>query len=217
MATDVKIELLICGYLREEENALKLYMNIPMGIAKIMHELYPLLLFTFGDYKHNAFKISNKGMMIQGNIENCSGYVVYANLGRFSNTGFNEGIHLWSVKLLAGKTGARAGCYASIGVTTEKNEKVLDRKPRNDNENDWPSFWITDKGCNSYFNGCLEWVKDKVITVKLDCNEWSATFYRDRVKFKNELLEPNKSYYFAMFCCGIATWTHAEVVDNPNV
>ena len=46
----LKLELLICGYLRENEDELELYMNIPDGFAKIMHDLYPLLLFKFGDH-----------------------------------------------------------------------------------------------------------------------------------------------------------------------
>ena len=38
------LELLISGYIREKQDELKLYMNFPNEIAKIMHDFYPLLL-----------------------------------------------------------------------------------------------------------------------------------------------------------------------------
>ena len=53
---NTSLVLLISGYIREKEEEFNLHMNIPVGIGKIIHELYPLLLFKFGDCDPKALK-----------------------------------------------------------------------------------------------------------------------------------------------------------------
>ena len=77
----------------------------------------------------------------------CSGYTVYADLQEYNDCGLNKGIHLWSVKLLTGDEdwSDKAGCYASIGVITEKNNKLI-----NDHNKGY-RHWMTHLGSNSYY------------------------------------------------------------------
>ena len=88
------MRLLICGYIRESEIELDLYMNIPKGIDKIMHDLYSVLLFKFGEHKNDIFKFEADKTIIRGNKGGCNGYLVYADLGQFNDIGLNKGIHI---------------------------------------------------------------------------------------------------------------------------
>ena len=218
--TLVDLKLLISGYLRENENELGLYMHIPNEIAKIMLEIYPLLLFTFGDFNKYIFTILNEERTIlKGNGNHCHGHLIYADLGQYNNTGLNKGIHLWSVKLVS----RYADCYLSIGVTTEKNDKLVNewKLGRNafylflhDRRDD--KHWI-DTGFNSNYKGYTRWKHDQVVTIKLNCNEWMVTYFKDGKEFRKDNIETNKSYYFAMLCCEDDHNTQLEIVENPNI
>ena len=97
----VRLGLLICGYVREEERKLQLYMNIPNGIVKIVHELFPLLLFKFGDFNRGRFEINDDRTIIKGpHNGSCNGFLIYADLEQYSDVGLNKGIHIWSIKRL---------------------------------------------------------------------------------------------------------------------
>ena len=215
--TDVNLDLLVSGYIRKKEDDLKLYMNIPREIARIIHELYPLLLFKFGDCRKEAFTISNEGTMLKGNSPDsfcCSGHAIYADLDRYSDIGFAEGIHRWSIRF-SGRPGFKhyktPHCYASIGVTTERNEKLINEP------NKGFGHWITRKGSNSWYEGCGTWKRNDIITIELDCNSWEASYRRNDEEqcIKKDKLEPNKSYFLALFCCADKRYTNMEVVDTP--
>ena len=74
-------------------------MHISTGIAQIIHKLYPILLFTFGDYNKNKFETNNDRTIVRGGEYggNCNGYLIYANLGQFNNIGLNAGIHTTNI------------------------------------------------------------------------------------------------------------------------
>ena len=86
----VSLQLLVSGFLRKQEKQLNLSMNIPDGIDQIIHKYHPLLLFKFGDCNENAFGKAVNGTVIQGTGLDCHGYLVYADLGQFSNDGLNQ-------------------------------------------------------------------------------------------------------------------------------
>ena len=213
------LKLLINGYIREKEKEYKLYMYIPSEIAQIMQDLYPVLIFKFGDFNKDHFVVNDDRTILKGDCLNCNGYLVYADLGHYNDIGFNKGVYFWSIENLADG----ATCMLSIGVTTEKSDKLV---------NEWKHnatallIWLDEKACaqqwikngfGSFFKGNLNWRKNKVITVKLDCDNWIVTYYRDGKKFKRDDIEPNKSYYFALLCCDQGAYTHLKVVESLNL
>ena len=205
------IELLIKGYARENEKRLDLFMNIPDEFVQMIINAYPLLLFRIGEFDKNVFNVTNEGTILKGRNFSCRPWVVYADLGRYSDTGFNEGVHLWSVKSLVGnKVSGTAICMLSIGVTTQKNEDILKGTEAG-------GGWVTRNGCNSFYKGYGKWKANDTVTVKLDCNNWTVTYYNDSRQFNQETIDANKCYYFAMFCCGWSSFTHLQVVDNPSI
>ena len=216
--SDDRINLLISGYVREKEKQLILSMNVPYGIVKLIHDLYPLLIFKFGDYDKEVFELDEDKTILKGNNPEqlpCYARAVYADLGQYSDIGLNEGVHLWSVKSLTGAEvyfgtgGCNADCFLSIGVTSEKKESFL-TNPMDDHH------WVTRKSDDSYFQGHARWSKDCVITVKLDCNDWSVTYYQEGKQIKRDSVNENKSYYFAVFACAMSKYTHLQIVDNPD-
>ena len=215
------VELLIYGYLRKKEKELTLYMNIPTGIAQIMHKLYPLLLFRFGDFRKGVFEVDDDGLILKGGdpkqaedgIIDCGGHFVYADLGQFNNSGLNKGVHLWSIKLAN-----MGGCFASIGVTTEKNDEIINEFCHDGGGSS--DYWMGEKNeeFNSWYDGCRKgWTQNEVITVKLDCNNWMVTYYKDEKEIMKDEIECDRSYYFALMCCNKSWWTLFQVAKSPNI
>ena len=132
ITSEVSLELLINGYFRKKEKELNLYMHIPMGIAQIIHSFYPVLLFKFGDFRQNLFEVNDDRTILKARGKSwfsCCGYLIYAHLEQYNDVGLNKGVHLWSVQNLAATT----ECHLSIGVTTEKNDKLINKwKNRNE-------------------------------------------------------------------------------------
>ena len=63
-----------------------------------MHELYPLTTAKFGDCRKESFVITEGGTLLQSNSTDrheyyCSGHAIYADLGKYSEIGFNEGVY----------------------------------------------------------------------------------------------------------------------------
>ena len=143
--------------------------------------------------------------------------MIYADLGQYDDT-LNKGTHLWSVKLLSkgysstyNKGGAR--CFKSIGVTTEKNTKMINEFEHHGvDDHDW-----IQQGYNSFYQGYDDWMPKTVVTVKLNCNDWTVTYYNDNKQFKKDNIEPNQSYYFALMCCDISEFTKVEVIKNVDI
>ena len=210
------IEFLICGYIRENEEELKLYMNIPSGIAEIIHELYPVLLFRFGDCTEGVFKLDDDRLILEGgnpmDARSCNGHFIYADLGQFNNIGFNQGIHLWSIKNL----NEFGSCFRSIGVTTEKNDEIINEFSHNGRNS--CNHWMKEEEntCHSYYEG-FDWGGNQTITVKLNCNDWIVTYYTDGEEFNKDLIEADRSYYFAFMCCNALGLSHFQVVEDPIV
>ena len=187
-------------------------MNIPDGIAKIMHTLYPLILLKFGDFKKGKFELNEKKTSLKGGNFDCNGYLIYADLEHYNDIGLNKGIHLWSVRSVARNSGF---CFLSIGVTTEKSNTLIDEYAHNGDGN--KIRWIDQGYFSFYYGGQRKWKGDTVVTVKLDCVNWSVTYYKDKTEIQKDEIEPNKSYYFALMCCNFEAYTNLEVAENPDV
>ena len=61
-------------------------------------------------------------------------------------------------------------CYASIGVTSLRNEQLIN----NAYTDHWTSHWLTKDGCNSYYEGCDHCNQNEIITMKLNRNCWTV-------------------------------------------
>ena len=217
----IDLQLLLSGYVREHENVLQLYMNVPDGIVQIMHNLYPILLFTFGDFNKERFILSDDNTILKGNNNSCDGYMIYADLGKNNDIGLKEGVHFWTIKSLfcheKDAWNEFADCYCSIGVTTEKNKEII-----NENQggvevgNNEYVTWIFERGINSYLDISYHHNDAITITIKLDCNEWKVTYYANTEKVKQDQIEPNKYYYLAMYCCDQLSSTQLIVIDTPD-
>ena len=217
------IEILINGYIRNHEKEYKLL--IPPEIAQIIYKSYPSLLFKFGDFNKDFFIINEEKTIlkgIDGDIgrvvgSDCNGFMVYADLGQdiLNDIGINTGVYFWSVKCLL----EVARCFASIGVTTEKNDKLINHWDHDGMKLD--DHWFEnfkEGGRNSFYQGCTEWQKDQIITVRLDCDNWTVKYYKDKenTNFKEDKIEANKSYYFAMMVCNLESLTHYQIVQVPD-
>lgn len=221
MATTKKtpsLELLISGYIREEERKLGLYMHIPDGIDRIMHKFYPLLLFKFGECNSKALKITENGTVIEGTNLDCWGRLVYADLGQYSDVGLNHGVHIWSIKGTNKKCNKFSNCFSSIGVTTEKNTDLINNwYHRGTTEN--MHYWVP-KGRSpfqSHYQDGYYLVLPMTLTIKLDCDNWTVTYYKNKEEFKKDEIKPNQSYYLAMLCCSMAQHTHLSVVESDDL
>ena len=208
------LDILISGYCRRIEKKFKLF--IANDINQIIYKLYPILLFKFGDHNKIALNVSDDGTILKGNgpQENqCNGFLCYADLGQYSDTGLKQGIHLWSIKSLVDYESQWSVCFSTIGVTTEKNDKLINEWNHN---GDSEVHWIS-TGFSSYHEECYDFKSDVVVTIKLNCNEWTVTYYKDKEQFKKEKIEPNQCYYLAMLVCCESDLTHFKVVESMDV
>ena len=214
---DQYLELLICGYVRENENALKLFMNIPTEISRILCKLYPVLLFKFGDYEEGKFILSEDDTILKGNGDSCDAYLCYADLGKDNDIGLNKGIHFWTIKSVLHHDEPEdhdfAECYCSIGVTTKKDNKAMSES--------WSHthmHWIdiTPERCYSYLDIFFNHNMANIVTMKLNCNDWTVTYYVDEEQIKVDEIEADNSYYLAVCCCDQSSSTQILVIDTPT-
>ena len=156
---------------------------------------------------------------MRGNLKNgCSGYAVYADFAQSWDIGLNKGVHTWSIK----KCYQHSSCFASIGVTTEKNDKLINEWHHASNRiNGQVIDWIDSAktGCNSNYQGCPDWGQQGIIiTVILNCNDWTVTYYKKDRNFAictaKDKIEPNKCYFFTMLCCAASYHTDCKVMEN---
>ena len=204
---EIDLDLLMFGYVRDTEKKLKLSMNVPNGIIRIMHELYPVLLFKFGDFQKGKFVTNDERTILKGCGVDCDGHLVYADLGQYNNIGLNKGIHLWSIKILA-----YIRCYFSIGVTTEKNNDIIGSIAcgwLTLHDEHWPPI-----GHYSYCDILCSKQREinTVWTMKIDCNDWKVTYYRDGEQVKQQEIECDKFYFPAIVCCD--NYTHCECIET---
>ena len=57
---DQCLELLICGYIRRNENDLKLFMNLPAEITQILHKSYPVLEAFYRNEEKSVSRLTFK-------------------------------------------------------------------------------------------------------------------------------------------------------------
>lgn len=215
---------LTSGFIREQQSILSLYMAIPQGIIVYIMNYFPFL-FSFGIYDSSKFDLINgDNMMIQGiSKDDCDGYPIYADLFGKNETGFNSGVHYWSIKALHtdwykedGKipedhySFTESDCYRCIGVTTIKKNIHDIHEPT--------APFKFGAGRSYHFDGFIQgWGFGQIITLKLDCNIWVVSYYKDGKFIKSQRIQENENYFLALSCCTHHYYTKLEVVDTPQV
>ena len=212
MATRHFHEYLVYGFTRNVEAQHELFMNVDHGIYKMIHEFYPKLL-RFKDYDIEKFQVTDNGTIIKALSYECYSATVYAE--SFGDEGFNKGVQYWSVKNIkdtgrkefTADTMGDGYCFHSIGVRSEKGSLIK------------TGSWWTNEECESqsFFKGhCPKWGLNEIITVKLDCNQWTVTYYnKEGNQLQHDSIEKDLSYYFCIQLCKGMTYTHFEIVETP--
>lgn len=79
------LQLLISGYIREVQDKLILFMNIPNEVTQIIRKSYPVFKYKFGAHDRELINVLNNGTTLKGkdvyDYSNCDGMIVYADLG----------------------------------------------------------------------------------------------------------------------------------------
>ena len=57
------------------------------------------------------------------------------------------------------------------------------------NDNDDKEHWI-DEGYNSYWNGYGIWEKYEIVTIELDCNNWTVSDFQGKEKIQRNNIKP---------------------------
>ena len=216
MNVPLRNELLVHEFTRESERECGLYRIDERGIRELLHSFYPCL-FRFDYFDETKFNVSEEGWNIkekQSFKDDCSSYSVYAE--SMNGKGFNAGTHCWSIKFLMPENKEReeevsSGCYHSIGVKADRNEDDIVKTG-----NHWRHCRHGTTGNHkSYYDGYAHWELNEVMTVKLDCDDWTAVYYKGKDQVQRDEIAPNQSYHFCVQLCTALDWTHLQIVGTP--
>lgn len=200
--------LLVDGYIREQNE--KYNLIIPDVINEVIFLFYEQNERYFAKYNPEKFRLENdnKTIIPIGDVsDKLSDYIIFP-----SPNGFSKGIHRWAVKFVSGTTSTR-----SIGITTEMDDTMILQQVEDRN-----SFGV------SRWTGEFKWRQNETIEVILDLENLVVSCYRIQKdwyseeettsKEKEDKLEPNKTYYFAMCidsdkrCCIFESVTPKESI-----
>lgn len=203
------IDLLVFGFIHENER--KHLFDIPSAIILIIINFYPAI-YKFGLHDEDRWELSEDKLLVKTKRSSCSGFMIYADLNEKDDIGLNSGIHYWSVKIV------RHGynnCYRSMGVTTMKDKKLIHESSgdfisaRNGSYN-----MRYAEGYHYYFDAVYIWQRNVVFTIKLDCDNWTVTYYMDSAKRRMDQIVPEQYYFPAISICNIDT--SLRVVETPQ-
>ena len=228
--TSSSIDLLVYGFMRNEEECLSLSMIVPTGITRTVLEFYQIKLTRFELFSKSHFEVLNDGYEIRAKGKDCSGYLIYPET--VYPEGYKDGIYFWSVKFI----GEDIFCFRSIGVVSgSERDCTFTTEPCDE----WPWEWKQHDGiCTDYVQELEEaWASDDsegeekedpsdfksfrwgtgdTITVKLDCDGGEVVYFRNGAELVSRDIDRGKSYFFAMTSCGDKhNWF--QVVDTPEL
>ena len=216
-------ELLVNGYIRMIEREYSLENSINDAFEIILSYILPLILLGFDLFQPRKFKVSDDKLSIIGNHDDKSGtFLIYAICDK--ETGYDKRIHFWSVACIKGHHKAFVATAqfggATIGSTKESESMLIGIK------NERKKLWIHERwldphegGLFYYLNGDIAtkyWTSsNNIITVKLDCDNWTITYFHGTQLIQKNDIKANESYFFVlqMYCY---TGTHFRVVPTPN-
>ena len=131
---------------------------------------------------------------------------------------FNSGVHYWSIKVLPFEwvtyTDDYSPCYRSIGITTIRNHEIINVDSAYFMGNH--ASHIQD-GYDHYYDSVgSKWAKNETLTIKLDCQNWTVSYFLETEIVKQQDIVPNQHYFFAMSCCAQRLITHLKVIETPQ-
>ena len=214
-----RVELLVYGYIRRQESTLSLSAIVPDGIINLMIDLYPRLLLKFGAHNTTHFEVTDEGTVLRSiNKQTCSGYMVYAQLDECNKDGISSGVHSWSLQWISDDQFVYHGhpeCYQSVGVTQINPSKSALEKV---SEHWQDEMDVTPQKEYSYYLGYNQWEHKEIITVVLNCDDWTVTYFKGTTgteHFQQNTIQKGK-YFFAVAACGAENRVRLRSVDVPS-
>ena len=203
------VELLTFGFIHECENSQQTSISIPNGIILYIINYFPVL-YKFGLFDKKIFAVSEDKLFLKALNQSCSGYLIYADLYEKNGTGLNKGVHYWSIKLVD----VNGFCYRSIGITTAKNEQIIEQNA---------DYFVGQNqvaetaGYHYYYDGThnLEWLKNDTFTIKLDCDNWNVSYYKNSELKRQDEIKCNENYFLVLSFCGHPDCTSLQIVETP--
>ena len=143
--------------------------------------------------------------------------MIYADLYNMNDIGFNSGVHYWSIKALpfewATSSDDYSPCYRSIGITTIRNDAIINL----DTRRFIGSHVFDQDGYHYHYDSVsYKWAKNETLTIKLDCDNWTVSYFLETEIVKKQDIVPNQHYFFAMSCCAQRLITHLQVMETPQ-
>ena len=147
--------------------------------------------------------------------EGCKYYMVYVDVGRYSDTGLNQGAHMWTIKLRARNWKSKyvpQYCGRRIGIVTNQNHMDCSESDANLFKTGY-DFMIDEP----YHASEKEWKIDGEVTIKLNCNTGKVTYYLDGRMRKIQYADINaeKKYYIGLSCCATHNHLYYQIVESP--
>ena len=204
-------ESLVNGYIRMIEKEYSSENSINDAFDIVLSYILPLFLLGFDVFHPRKFKVSDDRLSIIGKSDDGDGtFLIYSNCCK--ETGYNKGIHFWSVKCI------KAHHYASNVV--DRRETYIGIK------NERKKLWIYETWIKAHEGGIFYHLKgelarkywklpNNIITVKLDCHNWTITYFHGIQVIRKNYIKPMESYYFVLQLHS-HTDTHFRVVPTPN-
>ena len=188
-----RFKKLIFGFTRLAEKECSLSMNVEAGIIEMIYTYYPKI-YPFEFYDEEMFYVNDDGTELKGQDDKeCRSCSVYA--ASPNGKGFNSGVHYWSLQNILKQLDfddnedEYAGdhyCVHSIGIRSKKYESDL---------TNISGAWIRDADTKYEYHSYIEgddnghWYYQQIYTIKLDCNEWTVTYFKSNSILKQKKLK----------------------------
>ena len=203
--------LLVNGYTRLLENEYKMLNAINDAMQIILWYILPRKLLGFDLYHPKDFKISQDKLTINGTAhsnnrdDHClSTHLIYA---ESYYAGVYNNLHFWSIECIDLPSISSLWFALMVGIKNERNK-----------------LWIYEKWPTPHEGGLFYHLKEKIakqnwrshtITLKLDRNDWTLTYYKGTKQIQKDNIKPNERYYFVL---QVPYFTRSEykVVPTPQ-
>eukprot|EP01083_Nonionella_stella_P022756 62917_1 len=160
--------------------------------------------FCFDIYEPNFIKVTMNGTIAIG-AKNCSYSIIS------TKTGFSKGVHEWKIKFLK-----ILHHHSNPGIITNVNDLCSVKRGYNQLKNSAGSkccgtlyMWHDwDKQLQGYHDGvltlhqgCSNINVNDIITVVLDCDNWTLTFLRNEQHIGSMNITPAQTYHPCIYTC----------------
>ena len=79
-----------------------------------------------------------------------------------------------------------------------------------------PNAYLAQYSSYLYPKKSEKWLMNNTVTVKLNCNDWSVTFYQDGIIMEQKSIDKDTTYWFILKLCGGEGFTELQCVE-PNI